>query len=50
MVDQRLDQAVSAAFQDVYDVAQRYGVHPRVAAYLIAVARVAEACQLRGWV
>ena len=50
MVGQRLDQAVSAAFQDVYDVAQRYGVHPRVAAYLIAVARVAEACQLRGWV
>jgi glutamate dehydrogenase (NAD(P)+) len=50
MVDQRLGQKMSAAFQDVYDVAQRYGVHPRVAAYLIAVARVAEACQLRGWV
>jgi glutamate dehydrogenase/leucine dehydrogenase len=50
MVDQRLDQTLSAAFQDVYDLAARYGVHPRVAAYLIAVARVAEACQLRGWV
>jgi glutamate dehydrogenase (NAD(P)+) len=50
MVGQRLDQNVSAAFQAVYDVAARYGVHPRVAAYLIAVARVAEACQLRGWV
>jgi glutamate dehydrogenase (NAD(P)+) len=50
MVDQRLDQKISAAFQDVSDVAERYGVHPRVAAYLIAVARVAEACQLRGWV
>jgi glutamate dehydrogenase (NAD(P)+) len=50
MVNDRLDQKMSAAFQDVYDVAARYGVHPRVAAYLIAVARVAEACQLRGWV
>jgi glutamate dehydrogenase (NAD(P)+) len=50
MVNQRLDQKMSAAFQAVTDVAQRYGVHPRVAAYLIAVARVAEACQLRGWV
>ena len=50
MVGQRLDQKMSAAFQDVYDVAARYGVHPRTAAYLIAVARVAEACQLRGWV
>ena len=50
MVGERLDRKISAAFQDVYDVAERYGVHPRVAAYLIAVARVAEACQLRGWV
>jgi glutamate dehydrogenase (NAD(P)+) len=50
MVGQRLDLKISAAFQDVSDVTQRYGVHPRVAAYLIAVARVAEACQLRGWV
>jgi glutamate dehydrogenase (NAD(P)+) len=50
LVDERLDQKMSAAFQSVHDVAERYGIHHRIAAYLIAVARVAEACQLRGWV
>ena len=50
LVDQRLDQKMTTAFQRVYDIAQRYGIHNRVAAYLMAVARVAEACQLRGWV
>jgi glutamate dehydrogenase/leucine dehydrogenase len=49
-VDERLDQAMSTAFESVYEVAERYDIHPRIAAYLIAVARVAEACQLRGWV
>jgi glutamate dehydrogenase (NAD(P)+) len=50
LVDQRLSQKMSAAFQSVQDVAQRYQINHRVAAYLIAVARVAEACRLRGWV
>ena len=50
LVDERLDQKMSAAFQAVHDVAERYGIQHRIAAYLIAVARVAEACQLRGWV
>jgi glutamate dehydrogenase (NAD(P)+) len=50
LVDERLDQAMSTAFESVYEVAERYGIHARIAAYLIAVARVAEACQLRGWV
>ena len=37
-------------FHDVYETAQRYSIHSRMAAYLIAVARVAEVCRLRGWV
>jgi glutamate dehydrogenase (NAD(P)+) len=50
MVYQRLDQKMTAAFQAVHQVAQRYMVHNRLAAYVVAVARVAEACELRGWV
>ena len=49
-VHKRLDQKMSAAFHSVREVAQRYNIHNRIAAYLIAVARVAEACKLRGWV
>jgi glutamate dehydrogenase (NAD(P)+) len=50
MVYQRLDQKMTAAFEAVHQVAQHYAVHNRLAAYVVAVARVAEACRLRGWV
>jgi glutamate dehydrogenase (NAD(P)+) len=50
MVYQRLDQKMTTAFRAVHQVAQRYGVQNRLAAYVVAVARVAEACKLRGWV
>jgi glutamate dehydrogenase (NAD(P)+) len=50
MVYQRLDQKMSAAFRAVHQVAQRYRIHNRLAAYVVAVSRVAEACRLRGWV
>ncbi len=49
-VHERLDQRMSSAFSDVQEVAAQYNIHYRIAAYLIAVARVAEVCQLRGWV
>ncbi len=49
-IGRQLDEKITAVFQDVYKAAQSYRIAPRVAAYLIAVARVAEACQLRGWV
>ncbi len=49
-VYQRLDQKMTAAFHAVRQAADRYGVSNRVAAYVVAVARVAEACKLRGWV
>jgi glutamate dehydrogenase (NAD(P)+) len=50
MVYGRLDQKMTTAFQAVHRVARRYEVHNRLAAYVVAVARVAEACRLRGWV
>jgi glutamate dehydrogenase (NAD(P)+) len=50
MVYERLDQKMTSAFRAVHSVAERYGVHNRLAAYVVAVARVAEACRLRGWV
>ena len=49
-VYQRLQQKMRTAYQAVHEIAQRYGIHNRLAAYLIAVDRVAEACKLRSWV
>jgi len=49
-VHQRLQQKMCTAYQAVREIAQRYGIHNRLAAYLIAVDRVAEACKLRGWI
>jgi len=48
-VHQRLDQKMTAAFHAVHEMAQKYKVHNRLAAYLVAVNRVAEAVRLRGW-
>jgi glutamate dehydrogenase (NAD(P)+) len=50
LVHQRLDSKMTAAFHAVHNMAQDKGVHNRLAAYLVAVQRVAEACKLRGWV
>ena len=46
----RLDKKMTAAFHAVHEAAQKYGVHNRMGAYVVAVARVAEAMKLRGWV
>ena len=50
LVHQRLDAKMTSAFHAVQRMAQSMGVHNRLAAYLVAVQRVAEACKLRGWV
>jgi len=50
MVKQRLDEKMTRAFQGVYEMSRREKVNMRQAAYLVSVARVAEACKLRGWV
>jgi glutamate dehydrogenase (NAD(P)+) len=49
-VHERLDSKMTAAFRAVHQTAQAKGVHNRLAAYLVAVARVAGAMKLRGWV
>jgi len=49
MVYERLDKKMTAAFHAVHNAAQQYKVHNRLAAYLVAVSRVAEAVRLRGW-
>jgi len=49
-VHERLDQKMTAAFHAVHAMAQKHKVHNRLGAYLVSVARVAEAAKLRGWV
>ncbi|MBI9089434.1 MAG: Glu/Leu/Phe/Val dehydrogenase [Desulfobacterium sp.] len=48
-VHKRLDEKMTAAFKAVYEMHKAEGINMRQAAYLVAVARVAEACRLRGW-
>jgi len=50
LVYSRLDAAMTRAYHTVYNAVQARRVHPRLGAMLVAVARVAEACKLRGWV
>jgi glutamate dehydrogenase (NAD(P)+) len=50
LVQERLDQKMTTAFHAVHNMAQERGVDTRVAAYLVAVNRVAEAVRARGWV
>ena len=50
MVNQRLDNKMTSAFHAVHNMAKDERCRHRVAAYLVAVNRVAEAVRLRGWV
>lgn len=49
-VHARLNAIMTKAFHEVHQMAQARKVHNRLAAYLVAVARVAEAVATRGWV
>jgi len=49
-VHEKLDEKMTAAFHAVDQMARKHKVHNRLGAYLVAVARVAEAVRLRGWV
>ena len=49
-VHQRLDEKMTRAFHGVLQMYKKEKANMRQAAYLVAVARVAEACKLRGWV
>ncbi len=48
-VQERLRLKLTAAFDFVHEMAGKFKVHNRLAAYLVAVNRVAEAMRLRGW-
>ncbi len=50
MINERLDEAMTRAFHSVHNMAQAQRVDNRVAAYLVAIERVAQAVRLRGWV
>ena len=49
-VHERLDKKMTKAFHDVLAASKKYQTDMRTAAYCVAVARVAEAMTLRGWV
>jgi len=49
-VHSRLDASITRAFYQVHEMAQDRHIHNRLAAYLVAVKRVAEAVALRGWI
>lgn len=50
MINDRLDRKMTTAFHAVHNMAQSKKVSNRVAAYLVAVDRVARAVRWRGWV
>jgi len=50
MVHDRLDQKMTKAYYAVQKMAEAKKVNNRVAAYLVAIERVAQAVRLRGWV
>ena len=49
-VHDKLDKKMTAAFHAVHEMAKKHKVHNRLAAYLVAINRVAEVMKLRGWV
>lgn len=49
-VHERLDARLTKAYHTMQESLREKNVHPRLAAMVVGVARVAEACKLRGWV
>ncbi|WP_018130754.1 Glu/Leu/Phe/Val family dehydrogenase [Effusibacillus pohliae] len=49
-VDRRLREILVKAFHTIYETARVRKIDMRLAAYMVGVRRMAEACQLRGWV
>ncbi len=47
-VNRRLDRMMREAFDKVYDAGQKHEVPLRIAAYIIAIEKVAGALKLRG--
>ncbi len=47
---EKLDNSMTKAFHEVWDMAQEKDVRMRDAAYMISINKVAEACKARGWI
>ena len=47
---EKLESAMTHAFQNVYDLAQEKNLYMREAAYVVAINRVVNAVKVRGWV
>jgi glutamate dehydrogenase (NAD(P)+) len=50
MVHKRLDDKITKAYHSVHGAIEDKKVHSRLGAMVVGVARVAQACKLRGWV
>jgi glutamate dehydrogenase (NAD(P)+) len=50
VVHERLDKKMTKAYHAVQEAIKDKNVHPRLAAMVVGIARVAQACKLRGWV
>ncbi|MDS8744544.1 hypothetical protein RLK13_08270, partial [Streptococcus pneumoniae] len=49
-VNERLHTEMTDAFDDVYEMKEQKGCTMREAAYLVAVERIAQAMEARGWI
>ncbi|MBN1230738.1 MAG: Glu/Leu/Phe/Val dehydrogenase [Anaerolineales bacterium] len=47
---ERLDHKITTAFQGVYQLSQAEGIPMRDAAYMVAINRVVQAMEFRGWI
>ncbi len=47
---ERLDTKLTHAFHEVFRLAQGEGLYPRDAAYIVAIQRVVQAMEARGWI
>jgi glutamate dehydrogenase (NAD(P)+) len=47
---QRLDTKMKSAFHSVLELAEKEGIYMREAAYMVAINRVVQAMELRGWI
>jgi glutamate dehydrogenase (NAD(P)+) len=50
LIHKRLDDKLTKAYHTVQEAIKDKNVHPRLGAMVVGVARVAQACKLRGWV
>ena len=49
-IEERLEETMVKAFDNVYNMAHTRKVNMRLAAYMVGIRKMAEACRFRGWV